>query len=250
VLLLYSLVLLVMFALTWPSKVMLWQQGLSWALRVLLLLLTATWCCLTAFRTVGSLSRERQQQTLDGLLTLPVLHLTILRTIWMGGMMRFRHLGYAAAGCLVFGLVTGALHPLSVMLLSLDVAVALGLVASFGVWLGLVARSSLIAFTGMGLAMLVFLGGAWVAVLNSPGSTLLEDYPAAWENHLIQVGLNPLASWWLAGFSWADLDAALQEQDSLFLGRLQGILGGIGVLAVLACLFWSAAVRKLRALSQ
>jgi hypothetical protein len=243
---LYFLIILVPFAATLTGGGTGWE-GLNRALRVLFVLLMTAWSVLTAFRTVGSLSRERDQRTLDALLTLPLSHRAVLRACWVGGIARYRYLGYCLALCLLVGLLTGAFHPLAVVLLILAASSSLALLAGLGIWLAMVSRTSLWAYVGMALVLLVYFGGSWIFLFGGAG---WEESPAAWDSHLLQVGLNPLASWWRAGFTWADLADAGNLRDDLLRPHLQGIWTGTGLLAFLAYLSWTASVARLRSLQQ
>src|SRR5262249_5937261 len=91
--------------------------GLNYVLRALSLMLAGAWCLALAFRVAGSLSRERDQQTLEALLMLPVERVELLRAKWLGSILRFRHLGYGLAVLWLAGLATGAFHPWAVLLL-------------------------------------------------------------------------------------------------------------------------------------
>ena len=62
---------------------------------------------------------------------------------------------------------------------------------------------------------------------------------------LWQFGLNPFASWWVAGFSWQEWREAVAANDSLFMARLRAVAQGIALLTVVAGVFWLAARRRL-----
>jgi hypothetical protein len=63
--------------------------------------------------------------------------------------------------------------------------------------------------------------------------------------HLWQVGLNPFAAWWVAGFSWREWRTVLAGEDDLFAARLQAVVQGIALLGTLAGIFWLTARRRL-----
>jgi hypothetical protein len=64
-------------------------------------------------------------------------------------------------------------------------------------------------------------------------------------SHLWQIGLNPFAAWWVAGFSWTEWRTVLAEEDDLFAPRLQAVVQGIALLGTLAGIFWLTARQRL-----
>ncbi len=144
------------------------------------------------------------------------------------------------------GILTGALHPLGMLLLAAAGAACLCLLASLGTWLSVVCRNTLWARMSAALTVgLVFLG-AWLALMNSPGAmnNVWEPDPARFSIHLRQVGLNPLAAWWVAGFSWDEGAQLLTSGDKLLLARLKAVGAGSLVAAAAAGVFWIGARQR------
>src|SRR5205807_1496364 len=72
-----------------------------------------------AYRLAGSVTREREQRTLESLLTLPISRWSLLRAKWLGSLLSFNLCLIAFALTLLIGVLAGALHPLSGLLLAL-----------------------------------------------------------------------------------------------------------------------------------
>src|SRR5207302_1308622 len=80
-------------------------------------------CLTAALFAAGSVSREREAQTLDNLLTLPGDWSDVLRAKWWSSVWRVRGPLLFLAGVWTLGLITGALHPLALPLLAATAAV-------------------------------------------------------------------------------------------------------------------------------
>jgi ABC-type transport system involved in multi-copper enzyme maturation permease subunit len=215
-------------------------------LRVASIVSALLWCLLVAFRAASSLSRERERHTLGMLLTLPVERVAILRAKWLGAILRLRVLGILLLGLWTLGLLTGALHPLGVMLLAASCGATGMLLASLGTWLGLVCRNTMWAQLSMALVVMLLFCGPWLRFINQSGSdSFCDDAEEHWQ-HLWQIGLNPVAAWWVAGFSWSEWrEIHAPEDANLFASRLHAVANGFLLLATLAGLFWLAARYRL-----
>lgn len=219
---------------------------LNYLLRGLGILLALVWCVGLAFRTASSISRERDRATLGMLLTLPVDRDALLRAKWLGGILRLRTTGFLLAGVWTFGLLIGAFHPLGVLLLAGSCAIDVVFLASLGVWLSAACRKTLWAQLSMTLILLAMLGGSWLYLLNQTIPLEFTSEPGDEIGHFYEVGLNPLAVWWVAGFSWSEWDEAVGLGDELFRARLHAILYGLAIFGATAGLFWLAARRRMR----
>lgn len=118
-----------------------------------------------AVRASGTLSGERDKQTLDGLLTAPLDASTILFAKWAGSIASIRWVWLWLAGIWLLGLVTQGLHVLAVPFVMVAWLVYAGVFAAIGMWFSLVCRTSLRA-TMWTLLTTVFLGGGhWIVWL-------------------------------------------------------------------------------------
>jgi ABC-type Na+ efflux pump permease subunit len=181
------------------------------------LLLTIA-CAAVGFRAAGSVVRERARGTLDGLLTLPLPREAILRAKWLGSILRTRIVLYLVAAGWLFGLCTGALHPLAVPLAALTVAAHLAFVASLGVWVSLRAGSIPRAHFLMAFLLLLFFFGGWLLWLWADAGWRSEGDGI---NPLL-LFLTPWGAWWAAMFplvgsdssAWRSADAAVLVASS------------------------------------
>src|SRR5262245_63094866 len=90
----------------------------------------------------GSVSREREQRTLDGLLVLPGGREAVLRAKWLGSLRRVRGRAFGLILLLMLGGMTGSLHGLAVTFLVFTAAAQIGFFASLGIYLSVIARST------------------------------------------------------------------------------------------------------------
>lgn len=111
-----------------------------------------------AVRAAGAISTERDRQTMDGLLTTPLSAQEMLAGKLVGSVLGLRA-GLIWLGlCYALGLVTGVLHPVSLVLLLMAWLVYAATLASIGIWFSLACATSLRA-TVFTLVAAGFLGG-------------------------------------------------------------------------------------------
>src|SRR5262249_41900181 len=117
--------------------------GFSWALPPLLLMgewvlglvavvLYASLLIGVTVSAAGSVSREREQRTLDGLLVLPGGREAVLRAKWLGSLWRVRGRAFGLILLLMLGGMTGSLHVLAVAFLAFTAAAQIGFFTSLG----------------------------------------------------------------------------------------------------------------------
>jgi ABC-type transport system involved in multi-copper enzyme maturation permease subunit len=220
------------------------------AVRVLGVLLTGSWCIASAWRTAGSITRERESRTLGALLTLPGDRSEILRAKLWGGVLRFRWLGIATLACWTAGVASGALHPLAAFLLAVAVAAHVAFLAGIGVNLSILSRNTFWAnFTMTFVLLAVFVGG-WVATFYYElfVGSVYDVVSSAWWEQFYSVGLNPVRTWWYLGFNYAEFREETVGPEGGWQGTLGATLAGMGVYAVLAGLLWIEARRQFQKL--
>jgi ABC-type transport system involved in multi-copper enzyme maturation permease subunit len=116
-----------------------------------------------AFRLARSVSREREQQTLDGLLVLPLDRRQILTSKWLGCLARGVLALWAVGVVLLAGILCGAFSVLSAVALALALAAHALFVGNLALLLSIVCRSTLRAqVTALLILCAMFLGG-WLA---------------------------------------------------------------------------------------
>jgi hypothetical protein len=158
--------------------------------------------CLTLLgvgvRAAGSVSGERDKQTLDGLLTTPMTSEEMLWAKWLGSMTGLRW-GFAWL-LVIWGIAagTGSLFPVLFGVLIVAWLVYAGGVAWIGLWYSLVSKTSLRATVWTVLTTLGVMIGHWlllwccclpVQFLRPGSSTALEEFFKAIVR--IQMGISP-----------------------------------------------------------
>jgi ABC-type transport system involved in multi-copper enzyme maturation permease subunit len=212
-------------------------------IRIGTLVLAGCWCAGLAFRAAGSISKERERRTLEGLLLLPMERKEILRAKWLGSVLRGRMFGFGLAALWFAGLLSGVLHPWAVLLLAGGVAVSVAALASLGIWLSLASRNTLWANLTMALVLLLLFGGSVIRA-NLGALSPYQSAPANWAETFTDVGIHPLRTWWVASFSWSDLVKTVREENALFDNRLTAIVAGEVFLGSMAWGFWRLACAR------
>lgn len=95
-----------------------------------------------AVRAAGSVSGERDRQTLDGLLVTPLENGTLLFSKWLGSILSVRGAWLRLGIVWSIGILMGALHPLAAVCLLITWFVFAALLSSLGLWLSVVSRSA------------------------------------------------------------------------------------------------------------
>jgi ABC-type transport system involved in multi-copper enzyme maturation permease subunit len=226
--------------LTQSKTLAVYRAAANPLIRLVSFLLMGVWCLNLAFRAAGTVSRERQQQTLDSLLTLPMSRDAILFAKWLGSALRLRSLGYCLAVFWMLGTMTGTLHPLAGLLLPLACALHLAFLTSMGIFLSVACRTTLWSHFLMAVVLLVVFLGPWCFLLYSP----VPQAPDL-TYLLLGKGLNPLHTWYFLGFSW-DEHAIWTGDDGPFALTLVSTLAGMFLFATMAWGLWLAACWRFR----
>jgi ABC-type transport system involved in multi-copper enzyme maturation permease subunit len=219
-------------------------------MRVFTILLAAGWCMAAAWRTASSLTREREGRTLGALLTLPVERYAVLKAKWWGGILRLRWLGILLLALWTTAVLCGAFHPIAAVMLATAVAAHIAFLASIGVSLSLISRTTMWANFNMSLILLIMFAGSWVAtayyevLFGGFGSSGEPD----WWDDFLEVGLNPVRTWWYLGLNWEEFRNEAFDPERGLRGTLGSTLAGMSVYATLAILIWFGARRDFRKL--
>jgi hypothetical protein len=206
-------------------------------LRFLAAALAGAWCLALALRSAACMTREREQDTLVALLTLPIDRGELLQAKWLGTLLRYRQLGALLLAVWTAGLVMGALHPLMFMLLALACIVHGLFLTSLGLWLSVLCRKTLWAYIGMMLVLLLLHLG-WLPYRLLLG---MRSGGPSGPAQLIEWGLNPAQTWWYFACSREQFRAEILENGSVFADRIDATLLGLLLFFVLAWLLWLAA---------
>jgi ABC-type transport system involved in multi-copper enzyme maturation permease subunit len=186
-----------------------------------IMLFTLAWYMLSVtWRLAGCVVRERQQRTLDGLLTLPIDRREILWCKVRGNLARSWHLlapsGAALAGLLIFDYA----EFLTTACVTLAVLVQAAFCASLGLYLSVVCRTAMSAYVTLSLClMLLFFGVPIVPTMMPMNETAGR----------LMLALDPTIAW----------RAMLRDQ----LGDLAMLLGA-AVYAAAAMALWKVAGRQ------
>ncbi len=194
-------------------------------------------------RAAGTISRERENQTLDTLLTTPLTNEEILRGKWRGCLQGQTGQNLMFALFLGGSLLVGAASLPGVVLAGLDGCVQVGLALSLGMWCSVSARSTFRAVMAAVLWLLALGVGHWLIYLALAALMQLSGrsdlVPALTGFHL--YGLTPPVR--LSSLVTVDGDGP----DSWF--RLSCCLAGMSLHATLAIGLWLRVCSRFRALT-
>jgi ABC-type transport system involved in multi-copper enzyme maturation permease subunit len=118
-----------------------------------------------AVRAAGSITGERERQTLDSLLGSPLAADEILWGKWLGSVLCGRKIWWYLAAVWLAAVLSSGLHPLAVPLLAAAWAVYAIFLASLGLWFSLVCRTTLRASIWTVVSALGMCLGPWLLVL-------------------------------------------------------------------------------------
>jgi ABC-type transport system involved in multi-copper enzyme maturation permease subunit len=185
-----------------------------------------------AFRASSSLTRERDRQTLDSLLTLPVENRTLLLAKWLGSILGPRGSWWCLVVIWALGAVTGGICPFALVLLVIGCAVYAMFMACLGLWFSLVCQTTLRATTWTVITL--------VAVHAAPFAMGTLAYGvfgerASWQTYQL-FGASPPATLWSLCFYSGDFKTpglAMQAREQLW-----AALFGLGLCATAAALLW------------
>lgn len=194
------------------------------------------------FRAARSVVTERQRQTLDGLLTLPVGRAEILTAKWWGSIKRMQGPAWVLGLSLGLCALLGGFHPLSSLLVAVAVSVHVAFVASAGLALSVLAPTRVRAYCLLALLLFalvivpLMLTGSEAGLDWDRATGTIPSQPSesAWW-FCTWLDFNPLYAWWTLGFSSRDLQAGIDWW------RVLGVLQSLAVYALAAILCWIVA---------
>jgi ABC-type transport system involved in multi-copper enzyme maturation permease subunit len=221
---------------------------LSAAMNVYVRVLGTTVACLMLLavgaRAAGSVSGERDRQTLDALLTSPLEISAILYAKWIGNILTVRKAWLWLGAIYLLGLATGGLHPFALPLLLAAWFVFAAVVSAMGIWFSIVSRTTLRAtiwtlFTTGGAAL-----GHWLLwMCCAPIFIYAGNSDGAYLRWVLsfQVGMTPPAVLGYA-FSFSIEDFSGQYSQSREMGEALGFgILGLIIWAIIAAVIWAAA---------
>jgi hypothetical protein len=177
-----------------------WGGGLAVGLMALMVGLHAA----------GSVARERQQETLTDLLTIPRPRAEILSAKWVGSLLKARGIGFGALAIPVVGVMALGLSVWAVLPMLVAALVFLACAASFGLWLSVraptVQRATGLWLLGVGL----WVGGTFLAAQaaymedRAVRRTAFKYHPVRHAPAIWDRVLNPALAWSQLTFRVAD----------------------------------------------
>jgi hypothetical protein len=207
-------------AVHWQMNI--WVRATGTVVACLLLLAIAV-------RAAGSVSGERSRQTLDGLLTTRLEMEEIVYGKWFGSLFSVRW-GWLWLGLIwLLGIATGGLNVLAVPFLVICGTVYAVFLASLGVWLSVISRTTLRATVATVGAAVGLSFGHWllwaccIPLGGGPGGDQLIQ---------LQVGLTPPAVLALVAFEGTEFRGA-SEGGAVVAGIVIGLLLWTGGAAAL-----------------
>jgi ABC-type transport system involved in multi-copper enzyme maturation permease subunit len=134
-----------------------------------------------AVRAASCLSRERDQQTLEGLLTTPLDNRTILMEKWLGSLLGERRTWLILGLVWVLGYWIGGLHLLAIPCFLLAWLAYAMFLSGLGLWFSVANRSSHRAIFGTLLTTAWGLGILYLAAFDVPSSWLPNWFARNWQ---------------------------------------------------------------------
>jgi len=201
----------------------------------------------------GSVARERQQETLDDLLTIPRPRREILFAKWVGSLAKARGIALGAMAVPLVGVIAEGISFLAVLPLLFAAGSIVACSASFGIWLSVRSRSVQRA-TGLWLLLVgLWIGGTFLAAQTAymedrAGRRSQTPPPQLYWDRL----LSPPLAWSQLAFRFGDPDEPSYDwrenrtRDGKIAELWQTIpsLLGIGLYALLAWIFYLDAARR------
>lgn len=167
--------------------------------RLATVLLAAAFGVCATYHAANSVCRERERDTLGGLLALPVERRSILLAKWWAGPLAVRWLAVLLGVVWLAGVATGLLHPLAVPALVLACAAPVAFLVSLGLLISVLSRTVLQANLGLALSVLLVAAGPFIVLnyvdmMRPPGNPV----PPEWRRRVIDALTPPVTCWKLA----------------------------------------------------
>jgi len=199
----------------------------------------------TAAFAAATVSRERERQTLESLLVLPLETDAVLRSKWLGALLSVRPMWWCLGAMWLVGFLFGALNPLALVLLPLAWCAHAALLTSIGLWFSVSSTSAMRATLQTLVA--VFLLAVGLRLMADYGHVFWDDWLSpAWNQRVASLfasGLAPFASLSELALPW---DCFRNDQG---IERMTLALMGCGVYLAAAALLWKSAALRFRRLS-
>ena len=195
-------------------------------------------------RLAGSVSREREQLTLESLLTIPHTRQAMLKAKWSGALLRMRR--YLLGVVFIFGLgcAVGDIPPVSWVVLPVVMIAHTMFAANLGLFLSVYCRSTTRAYMAFGLVFLTLTAGMWALDYLAENSVTryVTDVDTIDGVSAAANVLNPIQTWsWLAGNPRGSGIHHDHGWDGWSEGYTVMMVLAVSSYAVAACALWFAA---------
>jgi ABC-type transport system involved in multi-copper enzyme maturation permease subunit len=134
------------------------RAQLGMTLRVCYYLFLGCWVLAVSFRSAASVARERQQQTLEPLLLLPIDRRDILAAKWLATLIAGWPWLALIVGDIVLGISLGALHPATALAYCLAPWPMIVFFTTFGLWMSVLMSTVLRAYLAMVVVIVMLIG--------------------------------------------------------------------------------------------
>lgn len=201
-------------------------EAINLPLRLLMTIAVIGMGLVLGVRMASSVALERQRQTLDALLTIPVERWRILWAKVYAGLYLMRFVAAALLIVLFAGLVTAGLHPLGLVL---GLFYSVGYVAflmMYGLWMSIRCKTVTRATVYMIILTLVLWFGPLLAsplfdVLLTVSSGQSSGY------NMTFASLSSPAGVWFSFFGWSDFQDLFQNQEDSLLRAMLTLAAGL-----------------------
>jgi ABC-type transport system involved in multi-copper enzyme maturation permease subunit len=213
-------------------------------------LLVGLMAVMVGLHAAGSVARERQQETLTDLLTIPRPRREILAAKWVGSLGKARGVAIGTAAVPLVGVIAEGLSYWAVVPLVLAAFAFLACAASFGLWLSVRAPTVQRASGLWLLAVGLWVGGTFLAAeaayMDQPSAGRYPpvEPPLVWDR-----AVNPALAWSQLTFRYRE-DAGPRYRQGSWDGEVESVVDvwpsflGIVIYALLAWALYAAAARR------
>lgn len=118
------------------------RDDLLYVIRVVTLFVTGFWLLGTAITAAAAIASEREDDTWLSLIATDLTGREIVRAKMLGSILRFRWMGVMLLIVWIIGMLGGAIHPLSFVIATLELAIFLAFAAALGVRVSLTSSST------------------------------------------------------------------------------------------------------------
>jgi hypothetical protein len=200
-----------------------------------------------ALSAAGRVSKEREQQTLDGLRTTPLGALDILLPKWLASIWSIRPLALFLAAIWGFGLLFTGLHAAALPLLLAASVVYIAFFGTVGLWFSMLYRTTMRATLFTVLAAIVLIPGPGLL-----GKVFFADLPRGsrpapaqvWDERLVMQTFSPALTMWALTFHPND---QLGDPERLPMVEVIAAVLGLHFYLLITVILWASLLARFEA---